>query len=138
MGRLGNISGSLYPAATIESMIITFLTVFVPIPAFDIRSMLVVLILSLLISSELTGLGRVPKILTGRVVSFLFISYMFLVIDPVPYYSGKMVYQKVTPYSHLDVVDSDNKRALFLDGIIHSIMNKANSTELGRKSKRVF
>ena len=63
----------------------------------------------------------------------LFLSNTFLVVNPVSYgYFGNMVYQKETPYAHLDVVDSvDNtQRALFLDGNIHSIMNKhrPNST----------
>jgi spermidine synthase len=127
---VGNISGNLYSAATIGSIIGTFLTVFVLIPAFDTRSIIFGLGLSLLISSALTGLGRVPKILTGSVVLFLFLSNTFLAVNPVPYYSGKLVYQKETPYSHLDVVDSDHKRALFLDGNIHTIMSKDNPTQL--------
>jgi spermidine synthase len=130
IGRLGNISGNLYSAATIGSIIGTFLTVFVLIPTFDIRTILFGLGLSLLISSALAGLGRIPKVLAGSIVLFLFLSNTFLTVNPVPYYSGNLVYQKETPYSHLDVVDSDHKRALFLDGYIHSIMNKDNPTEL--------
>lgn len=127
---VGNISGNLYSAATIGSIIGTFLTVFVLIPAFDTRSIIFGLGLSLLISSALTGLERVPKILAGSVVLFLFLSNTFLAVNPVPYYSGNLIYQKETPYSHLDVVDSDHKRALFLDGNIHTIMNKDNPTQL--------
>jgi spermidine synthase len=130
IGRLGNISGNLYSAATIGSIIGTFLTVFVLIPAFDTRNIILGLGLSLIVSSVLTGLGRVPKVLAGSVVLFLFLSSTFLAVNPVPYYSGNLVYQKETPYSHLDVVDSDHKRALFLDGNIHTIMNKDNPTEL--------
>jgi hypothetical protein len=109
IGRLGNISGNLYSAATIGSIIGTFLTVFVLIPTFDIRTIIFGLGLSLLVSSALTGLGRVPKILAGSVVLFLFLSSTFLAVNPVPYYSGNLVYQKETPYSHLDVVDSDQE-----------------------------
>jgi spermidine synthase len=130
IGKLGNISGNLYSAATIGSIIGTFLTVFVLIPAFDTRNIILGLGLSLIVSSVLTGLGRVPKVLAGSVVLFLFLSSTFLAVNPVPYYSGNLVYQKETPYSHLDVVDSDHKRALFLDGNIHTIMNKDNPTEL--------
>jgi spermidine synthase len=130
IGRLGNISGNLYSAATIGSIIGTFLTVFVLIPAFDTRNIILGLGLSLIVSSVLTGLGRVPKVLAGSVVLFLFLSSTFLAVNPVPYYSGNLVYQKETPYSHLDVVDSDHKRALFLDGNIHTIMNKDDPTEL--------
>jgi hypothetical protein len=130
IGRLGNISGNLYSAPTIGSIIGTFVTVFVLIPTFDIRIIIFGLGLSLIISSALTGLGRIPKVLAGSVVLFLFLSGTFLAVKPVPYYSGNLIYQKETPYSHLDVVDSDHKRALFLDGYIHRIMNKANPTEL--------
>ena len=127
---VGNISGNLYSAATIGSIIGTFLTVFVLIPTFDIRNILFGLGLSSIISSALIGLGRAPKILAGSVGMFLFLSITFLAVNPVPYYSGNLIYQKETPYSHLDVVDSDHKRALFLDGYIHSIMNKDNPTQL--------
>jgi hypothetical protein len=74
IGRLGDISGNLYSAATIGSIIGTFLTVFVLIPTFDIRTIMFGLGLSLIISSTLTGLGKVPKVLSGSVVLFLFLS----------------------------------------------------------------
>lgn len=121
--RLGNITGNLYSAATIGSIIGTFVTVFVLIPAFEINYIIFGLGLTLIILASIIGLGRVPKILAGSVVLMLFLLNTFLVVNPVPYYTGNLVYQKETPYSHLDIVDSqDNtQRALFLDGNIHSI-----------------
>jgi hypothetical protein len=77
IGRLGNISGNLYSAPTIGSIIGTFVTVFVLIPTFDIRIIIFGLGLSLIISSALTGLGRIPKVLAGSVVLFLFLSGTF-------------------------------------------------------------
>jgi spermidine synthase len=130
LSKLGNISGNLYSAATIGSIVGTFLTVFVLIPTFEIRNILFGLGLSLIISSAITGLGRSPKVLAGSVVMFLLLSNTVMAIDQIPYNSRNVVYQKETPYSHLEVVDSDNKRTLFLDGYTHSMMNKANPAEL--------
>jgi len=133
LARLGNIAGNLYSAATIGSIIGTFVTVFVLIPTFAINYIIFGLGLTLIILASIIGLGRLPKILAGSVVLMLFLSNTFLVVNPVSYgYFGNMIYQKETPYAHLDVVDSvDNtQRALFLDGNIHSIMNKQDPTQL--------
>ena len=133
LARLGNIAGNLYSAATIGSIIGTFVTVFVLIPTFAINYIIFGLGLTLIILASIIGLGRLPKILAGSVVLMLFLSNTFLVVNPVSYgYFGNMIYHKETPYAHLDVVDSvDNtQRALFLDGNIHSIMNKQDPTQL--------
>jgi spermidine synthase len=133
LARLGNIAGNLYSAATIGSIIGTFVTVFVLIPTFAINYIIFGLGLTLIILASIIGLGRLPKILAGSVVLMLFLSNTFLVVNPVSYgYFGNLVYQKETPYAHLDVVDSvDNtQRALFLDSNIHSIMNKQDPTQL--------
>jgi spermidine synthase len=102
------------------------------IPAFEIRYIIFGSGLTLITLASIIGLGRLPKILAGSIVLVLFLSNTFLVVNPVPYFSGNLVYQKETPYSHLDVVDSQesNKRALFLDGNIHSVMNKSDPNEL--------
>lgn len=130
--RLGNIAGNLYSAATIGSIVGTFLTIFILIPNFEISQILFGLGLALIISSILVGLAkkRIPIMLAGIVFLFLLLSGTFLAVNPVPYYSGDLIYRKETPYGHLDVVDSNRTRALFLDGIIHSMMNKDDPTEL--------
>jgi spermidine synthase len=133
LARLGNIAGNLYSAATIGSIIGTFVTVFVLIPTFAINYIIFGLGLTLIILASIIGLGRLPKILAGSVVLMLFLSNTFLVVNPVSYgYFGNMVYQRETPYAYLDVVDSvdNSQRALFLDGNIHSIMNKQDPTQL--------
>jgi spermidine synthase len=159
LNRLGNITGNLYSAATIGSICGTFLTVFVLIPAFEIRYIIWGLGLSLIIPSsfvvalfgrETREIGKarpptiitaiLPSILTGCIILLLYLTSTFLTISPIPYYSGTLVYQKETQYSHVDVVDSDNgkKRALFLDGIPHSLMNKDNPTELAAAYTKFF
>jgi spermidine synthase len=138
LSKLGNTSGNLYSASTIGSIIGTFLTVFILIPAFEIRYIIFALGLQLILSS-LIGLRRkrFPNILAGVVVVFLlFTSNTLLagvVHEPPHLHSGILVFEKETPYSHLDVVDSgihNNIRTLYLNGFVHSKMYKDNPNEL--------
>ncbi len=139
LDKLGNISGNLYSIATIGSIAGTFVTVFVLIPIFEINHIIFGLGV-LLISSSLVGLRIVPKILVLSI--FIVVSYSLVFDDNqmisldfhnVHFYPGKLVYEAETLYSHLDVVDnykSVNNRALFLNGYLHSEMNKDNPNEL--------
>jgi spermidine synthase len=139
LSKLGNTSGNLYSASTIGSIVGTFLTVFVLIPAFEIRYIIFALGLTLILSS-LIGLRRrrFPNLLAGVVVVFLllFTSNTLLagiVQEPPHLHSGILVFEKETPYSHLDVVDSgihNNIRTLYLNGLVHSKMYKDNPNEL--------
>jgi predicted membrane-bound spermidine synthase len=115
LSRLGNISGNLYSAATIGSIIGTFLTVFVLIPSFEINYIIFALGLILIILSSIVGLRKLPKILAGFVVVFLllFASNTFSLVgmvSPASYYypGGTIIHQTKTPYSQLDVVDFSN------------------------------
>jgi spermidine synthase len=139
LSKLGNTSGNLYSASTIGSIIGTFMTVFILIPAFEIRYIIFALGLTLILSS-LIGLRRkrFPNILAGVVVVvfLLFTSNTLLagiVQEPPHLHSGILVFEKETPYSHLDVVDSgihNNIRTLYLNGLVHSKMYKDNPNEL--------
>jgi spermidine synthase len=139
LSKLGNTSGNLYSASTVGSIVGTFLTVFVLIPAFEIRYIIFALGLTLILSS-LIGLGRrrFPYVLAGFVVVILllFTSNTLLagvVQEPPHLHSGILVFEKETPYSHLDVVDSgihNNIRTLYLNGLVHSKMYKDNPNEL--------
>jgi hypothetical protein len=72
LSKLGNTSGNLYSASTVGSIVDTFLTVFVLIPAFEIRYIIFALGLTVILSS-LIGLGRrrFPYVLAGFVVVIL-------------------------------------------------------------------
>jgi hypothetical protein len=139
LSKLGNTSGNLYSASTVGSIVDTFLTVFVLIPAFEIRYIIFALGLTVILSS-LIGLGRrrFPYVLAGFVVVILllFTSNTLLagvVQEPPHLHSGILVFEKETPYSHLDVVDSgihNNIRTLYLNGLVHSKMYKNNPNEL--------
>ncbi len=139
LDRLGNISGNLYSVATIGSIAGTFVTVFVLIPVFEINHILYGLGV-LLISSSLVGLRTVPKVLVFSIIVVVFYSLVFddnqiisLDLHHVHFYPGKLIHEAETLYSHLDVIDnynSVNNRALFLNGYLHSQMNKDNPNDL--------
>lgn len=139
LDRLGNISGNLYSVATIGSIAGTFVTVFVLIPVFEINHIIYGLGV-LLISSSLVGLRTIPKILVLSIIIVVSYSLVFddnqiisLDFHNVHFYPGKLIHEAETLYSHLDVIDnynSKNNRALFLNGYLHSEMNKDNPNDL--------
>ena len=139
LDRLGNISGNLYSVATIGSIAGTFVTVFVLIPVFEINHIIYGLGV-LMISSSLVGLRTVPKVLVFSVIVVVSYSLVFddnqiisLDFHNVHFYPGKLIHEAETLYSHLDVVDnynSINNRALFLNGYLHSEMNKDSPNDL--------
>ena len=139
LDRLGNISGNLYSVSTIGSIAGTFLTVFMLIPIFEINYIIYGLGV-LLLSFSLLGLGIIPKIIAFLII--IVISFSLLLDDnqivsldlhKVQFYPGKLIHETETLYSHLDVVDNYNSidnRALFLNGYLHSEMDKDNPSDL--------
>lgn len=163
--QLGMISGNIYSVSAIGNIIGTFLTVFVLISIFDIKSIIFTLGLSLIISSSvLMSLmnAKMPAIIAGAAILFMLLSNIFSGISPIQHYPGNLIFQKETPYSRLDVVDSmatiNNKndtnsdfevddqditpnkgnRSLFLDGFLHSSMNRENQSQLTLEYTRYF
>jgi spermidine synthase len=139
LDRLGNISGNLYSVATMGSIAGTFVTVFVLIPVFEINHIIFGLGV-LLISSSLVGLRTVPKVLVFSIIVVVSYSLVFddnqiisLDFHNAHFYPGRLIYEAETLYSHLDVIDnynSVNNRALFLNGYLHSEMNRDNPNDL--------
>ena len=163
--QLGMISGNLYSVSAIGNIIGTFLTVFVLISIFDIKSIIFTLGLSLIISSSVLMSAmnaKMPAIIAGAAILFILLSNIFSGISPIQHYPGNLIFQKETPYSRLDVVDSmatiNNKndtnsdfevddqditpnkgnRSLFLDGFLHSSMNRENQSQLTLEYTRYF
>ncbi|MFQ5951222.1 MAG: spermidine synthase, partial [Candidatus Geothermarchaeales archaeon] len=133
---LGNVAGNLYSLSTVGSIFGTFFTVFVLIPSFEIRSIVFGLGLSLMAVS-LLGLTRGPLLL------FLFIA--ILLLSPLSSFAvglyshtGNLVFEKETPYSHLDVVDRGNTRTLYLNGMSNSAMYLNDSSNLVFTYTRYF
>ncbi len=139
LDRLGNISGNLYSVSAIGSIAGTFLTVFMLIPVFEINHIIYGLGVLLLISS-LIGLRVVPKLLALSLIFVFSVSLSFDEFQSVSLdlknkhiHPGKLLFETETLYSHLDVIDnynSINNRSLFLNGYLHSEMNKDNPNDL--------
>jgi spermidine synthase len=140
LAELGNVSGNLYSLSTIGSIVGTFLTVFILIPAFEINYIIFGLGVTLMFFSSLFGLARFPKILAAFVVVLLlfFPSISLSSAGTVMVHTGTLVYEKETLYSHLDVIDRGNIRTLYLDGNIHSQMYKDKPEELVNTYTKYF
>ncbi|MCH7647255.1 MAG: fused MFS/spermidine synthase, partial [Thaumarchaeota archaeon] len=130
------ISGTLYSISTIGGIFGTFLTIFVLIPTIDVRTVLSGLGIILMIIS-LLGLKIWPKVITVAVIIILFTPSSSIVTGLIPH-TGTVIIETETQYSHLDVIDSDNKRTLYLNGMRHSQMDKDNPNELVLKYTKYF
>ncbi len=126
--KVGNVSGNLYSISTIGSIVGTFLTIFVLIPTVDVRTIIFGLGIALMIIS-LLGLKKLPITLTVAVIVILFTPSSAMVTGLMPH-TGTVILETETQYSHLDVIDSANKRTLYLNGLKHSQMDKNNPNDL--------
>jgi spermidine synthase len=119
--KLGGISGSLYSISTAGSIFGTFFTVFVLIPNFNVRSIILSLGIVLVVASIL-GLSwglRVLSVLTIVVLTTppAFIGGTIGIVE------GTIVYQEDSPYNTLTVVDDEiGVRTLYLNNLPHSAM----------------
>ena len=136
LSNLGNIAGNLYSLSTIGSIVGTFLTVFALIPTLEVRQIIFGLGLVLMIASSL-GLSKFPKALTFLVIVLIFFPSSSLVLGLVSH-SGKLIYEKETPYSHLDITDFGNTRTLYLNGLPHSRMYIDRPNELAFTYTKYF
>ena len=126
--KIGKVSGNLYSISGMGSIFGTLFTVFVLIPNFEVRQIIFGLGITLMISS-LIGLKITSKILTVVVIIILLTPVSSVAVGIIPH-AGNTIYEKETPYSHLDVIDFENIRILYLDGMPHSAMNKVDPKEL--------
>ena len=126
--RVGNISGNLYSIATIGSIFGTFVTVFILIPNIAVNQIIFGLGIAL-IASSLIGLKTSPKIITVAVVVILIVPWSSLSINTISH-NGTLIYEKETPFSHLDIIEYGNNISMYLDGNRHSSMNVKDPLDL--------
>ena len=119
--KVGNISGNFYSIATVGSILGTFVTVFILIPNLGVNQIIFGLGI-ILIASSLIGLRTSPKIIAVTIVVILLIPWSTMSVNLVPHY-GTLLYEKETPFSHLDITEFGNERSMYLDGLRHSSMN---------------
>jgi len=134
--KLGNVSGNLYFFAAVGGIFGTFFTTFVLIEQFEVRQIIFGLGLVLLVSS-LLGLPKIPKIVTVIIFFLIYLPASALVLVAFSH-SGDVVYEKETPYSHLEVSDTRNFRSLILNGMQHSKMEKDNPDDLVVRYTKYF
>lgn len=133
---LGKTAGNLYALSTVGSIVGTFATVFVLIPSIDVRSIISGLGIVLL-SASLIGLRWEPRVLFVLTVLLVLSPFSALLLRAYTH-SGNVLYEKETSYSHLDVVDSNGIRTLYLNGMPHSAMYLDGSSALVFTYTRYF
>jgi len=136
LDKIGNVSGNLYFISAIGGILGTFVTTFVLIGQFEIRQIVFALGIILMISS-LLGLTKSPKIATAIVFVLIFFPASTVVVSALAH-SGTLLYEKETPYSHMDITDSGKYRSLILDGMLHSKMYLDNPIDLAIKYTKYF
>ena len=122
LASIGGVSGGLYSVSTGGSIFGTFFTVFVLIPNFGVRAILLGLGAALILVS-LTGLAREQKVMTILIlVMMMLIPSSGLLGGSISIFTGDVVYQKDTAYSSLTVVDQPGQgtRVLYLNNMPHS------------------
>ena len=123
---VGNVSGNLYAIATIGSIFGTFVTVFVLIPNVAVNQIIFALGIVLIIVS-LIGLRITPKAFAVAIIAVtilvMFVPWSSVSVNIIPH-NGVLIYQKETPFSHLDVIEYGKNRSLYLDGMKHSSMKQ--------------
>lgn len=126
--NVGNISGNLYSVATIGSIVGTFVTVFVLIPVIEVTQIIFGLGIALMACS-LVGLKAPTWIIVACIIIVFVVPWSSLDVSIIPH-PIKPLYEKETQYNHLDVIDSDNYRSLYLNGLRHSSMDRNDPTKL--------
>ncbi|GBC75378.1 Polyamine aminopropyltransferase [archaeon HR06] len=134
--NLGKVAGNLYSLSTVGSIVGTFLTVFILIPSFDIRSIILGSGLTLMFISVF-NLSKQSKIIFFIILIFLITPLTQFVVG---LYAniGEILYQKDTFYNSLAVVQNGDLRILYLNGLPHSAMDIREPFKLVFKYTRFF
>ncbi len=121
LNNIGGVSGSLYSVSTGGSIFGTFFTVFVLIPSFGVRSIIVSLGVVLMLVSML-GISREQKVIAVLFIIVLVFPSTTFLRKPLIMFRGKVVYRKDTAYNSLTVVDDASRgvRTLYLNNMPHS------------------
>ncbi len=128
MSHLGKVSGNLYSLSTLGSILGAFGAAFVLIPAVDQRTILYSLGLALMFVAVF-WLPRLASIFT-IITLVLLLTPLTGALSGALIQAGPVAYEKETPYSHLDVVDSGQQRILYLNGFPQSGMDRDDPTRL--------
>ena len=86
---------------------------------------------------SLIGLRIPPKVIVVLVIVILFTPSSSVVLGLLSH-TGDSLYEKETPYSHLDVTDTKQFRTLYLNGLRHSQMDKDDPNALTLQYTKYF
>lgn len=131
--QLGKSSGALYALSTLGSLVGTFLTVFILIPAFGVSRVILALGVTLLVSAFL-GLNMRLKVLVLLILALAPLAAPNIVNHTLALATNNtqstgVVYEADTPYQHVLVTDMNDSahstfiRFLITDGVLQSAMD---------------
>lgn len=133
--KIGATTGNLYSISTMGSIFGTFLTVFALIPFFEIQH-LIFAFGFLLMGISAAGLGKIPKIMAGILVTIFVVNAMggagTISSDNNNAFgpNSEILVEEETPYSSLAVVEKNNFRTLYIDGAVQSHMDLDDPSRL--------
>ncbi|MEM2198695.1 MAG: fused MFS/spermidine synthase [Nitrososphaerota archaeon] len=134
--ELGTSAGYLYAISTLGSIFGTFGTVFIFIPAVDVRTIFLGVGLVLMVAS-LLRLGSASKATFALLLIFL-ISPLGLMSNQVVVASGEVVELRETPYNSLVVARNGDLQILYLNGLPHSGMSLEDPYDLVFRYTKLF
>ncbi|AGB37739.1 spermidine synthase [Natronococcus occultus] len=121
---IGEASGHVYALGTIGSILGSGATTFVLIPYLSIAQiglLFGIVLVATALALELPSLPRNPTIASVVVVLLLVTAAGG---GPVDFdHRGDVIHESQTPHQHLEVVDDDEIRTMYLDGARHSAMD---------------
>jgi spermidine synthase len=129
----GNTAGAVYALSTGGSILGTFLPVFWLIPTFGTRPTLIMFSVALLVLS-VAGLWRWPqRRVYGLFLLAVLVSAFLLPHGIKPPAQGRLLYEKDSPYSYIQVVQDGTRTELILNEgeAIHSIYDPTSLTTGG-------
>lgn len=126
--EVGSSAGYLYAVSTLGSIVGTFGTIFILIPALDVRTIFLGVGLALMAAS-MSRLGASSKATFAAILLFL-LSPLGLVGGQVVAASGQVVESRETPYNSLVVARNGDLQVLYLNGLPHSGMSLRNPDDL--------
>ena len=128
----GNTAGAVYALSTAGSILGTFLPVFWFIPSYGTRPTLVGFSLALLLLS-IAGLWPRAKVFAALAVLVLLSGILLQGFGIKPPVAGRLLYEKETPYSYIQVIQVGSQTQLILNEgeAIHSIYDPTQATTGG-------
>ncbi|UCB47263.1 MAG: fused MFS/spermidine synthase [Spirochaetota bacterium] len=144
--RVGNIVGSIYAIASIGSIIGTFLSGFVLIPLFGIKTIVFVIAITIILLSLIVKGRRIVALVWICIIVLLFLFFYTAAFKGGPKIRrrtiGEVIFSKDSKYAYIEVRDKSHRgmkeRVLFMDGLIHNRYDPENPDNLVYDYEKIF